>query len=110
MPKIQTPSLTGFNNSVVVGQTKFDVNKFTDLNSLYSLYKKDSFTTYKGMIYLWNQRKLMNTPLITMTELNNSVTYVNGAEGKFRYSIPYDLGKPYVVEDMTGDVERPGID
>lgn len=110
MATIQTPSLTGFNNSVVVGQTKFDVNKFTDLNSLYSLYKKDSFTTYKGMIHLWNQRKLMNTPLISLTELNNSVMYVNGPEGKFRYSIPYDLGLPYVVEDMTGDIERPGID
>jgi hypothetical protein len=110
MAKIQTPSLTGFNNSVVVGQTKFDVSKYTDLNSLYSLYKKDSFTTYKGMIHLWNQRKLMNTPLISQTELNNSVMYVNGAEGKFRYSIPYDMGLPYSVEDMTGDVERPGID
>lgn len=110
MATIQTPSLTGFNNSVVVGQSKFDVNKFTDLNSLYSLYKKDSFTTYKGMIHLWNQRKLMNTPLITMTELNNSVMYVNGQEGKFRYSVPYDLGLPYMVEDLTGDIEKPGID
>lgn len=110
MAKIQTPSLTGFNNSIVVGQSKFDVNKFTDLNSLYSLYKKDSFTTYKGMIHLWNQRKLMNTPLISQAELNNSVMYVNGAEGKFRYSVPYDLGLPYVVEDLTGDIEKPGID
>lgn len=110
MPSIQTPSLTGFNNSVVVGQTKFDITKFTDLNSLYSLYKKDSFTTYKGMIYLWNQRKLMNTPLLSYTELQNSVMYVNGPEGKFRYSIPYDLGMPYSVEDMTGDIEKPGID
>lgn len=110
MAQIQTPSLTGFNNSVVVGQTKFDVNRFTDLNSLYSLYKKDSFTTYKGMIYLWNQRKLMNTPLLSYAELSRSVMYVNGPEGKFRYSVPYDLGMPYMVEDMTGDIEKPGID
>ena len=108
--KIQAPSLTGFNNSVVVGQSKFDVNKFTDLNSLYSLYKKDSFTTYKGMIYLWNQRRLMNTPLISMAEMQNSVMYLNGAEGKFRYSVPYDLGLPYIVEDMTEGIEKPGID
>jgi hypothetical protein len=110
MAQIQTPSLTGLNNSVIVGQTKFDIGKMTDLNSLFSLYKKDSFTTYKGMIHLWNQRRLMNTPLISMTELMNSVMYVNGAEGKFRYSIPYDLGLPYSVEDMTGDIEKPGID
>lgn len=104
------PGLTAFNNSVVVGQSKFDVNKFTDLNSLYSLYKKDSFTTYKGMIHLFNQRKLMNTPLISQTELMNSVMYVNGAEGKFRYSIPYDLGLPYIVENLASGIAKPGMD
>jgi hypothetical protein len=104
------PGITAFNNSVVVGQSKFDVGKFTDLNSLFSLYKKDSFTTYKGMIHLWNQRKLMNTPLISQTELMNSVMYVNGAEGKFRYSVPYDLGLPYIVENLAADITKPGID
>jgi hypothetical protein len=104
------PGLTAFNNSVVVGQSKFDVNKFTDLNSLYSLYKKDSFTTYKGMIHLFNQRKLMNTPLISQAELMNSVLYVNGAEGKFRYSVPYDLGLPYIVEDLSASIDKPGLD
>ena len=110
MPQIQNPSLTGFNNSVIVGQHRFDAQKFTDLNSLYSLYKKDSLTTYKGMIHLFNQRKLMNTPLISMTELNNSVILVNGAEGKFRYSVPYEIGLPYIVECMTKDIQKPGID
>lgn len=110
MAQVQIPSLTSLNNSLVVGQSRFDVNKFTDLNSLYSLYKKESFTTYKGMIHLWNQRRLMNTPLINMTEMNNSVMYINGAEGKFRYSVPYNIGLPYVVEDLTGDIEKPGID
>lgn len=110
MAQIQIPSLTSLNNSLVVGQSRFDVNKFTDLNALYTLYKKESFTTYKGMIHLWNQRQLMNTPLINMTEMNNSVMYINGAEGKFRYSVPYNIGLPYIVEDMTGDIEKPGID
>jgi len=110
MAQVQIPSVTSLNNSLVVGQTRFDVNKYTDLNSLYSLYKRESFTTYKGMIHLWNQRRLMNTPLISMTEMNNSVMYINGAEGKFRYSVPYNIGLPYMVEDMTGDIQRPGID
>lgn len=110
MAEIQAPTLSQFNNSVIVGESKFNINKFTDLNSLYMLYKKDSFTTYKGMISLFNQRKLMNTPLINMTELNNSVMYVNGAEGKFRYSVPYELGLPYVVENLTRDIQKPGID
>jgi hypothetical protein len=110
MAQIQIPSLTSLNNSLVVGQSRFDVNKFTDLNSLYSLYKRESFTTYKGMIHLWNQRRLMNTPLINMTEMNSSVMYINGAEGKFRYSVPYNIGLPYIVEDLTGGIEKPGID
>jgi hypothetical protein len=52
----------------------------------------------------------MNTPLINMTEMNSSVMYINGAEGKFRYSVPYNIGLPYIVEDLTGGIEKPGID
>lgn len=110
MSQIQVPSFSGLNNSVFVGATKFDPNKFTDMNWLYTNYKKDSFTTYKGMISLWNQRKLMSTPLISMTELSNSVMTVPNTEGRLRYSIPYDLGLPYIVEDMTSEVDKPGID
>ena len=54
------------NNATVVrmGQHRMDFNKFTDLNSLYTLFKKDSFTTYKGLIHLWNQYRVMHTPLL----------------------------------------------
>jgi hypothetical protein len=104
------PSITGFNNSVIVDSYRFDAAKMTDLNSLYSLFKKDSFTTHKGMISLWNQRQLMNTPLLNLTELANSVIYVNGPEGKFRYSVPYEIGLPYITEDVATDIEKPGID
>lgn len=110
MSQVQVPSFNSLNNSVVVGATKFDPSKFTDLNWLYTNYKKDSFTTYKGMINLWNQRKLMSTPLLSMTELTNSVITVPNVEGRLRYSIPYDLGLPYVLEDLTGDLDKPGID
>lgn len=110
MSQVQVPSFSGLNNSVFVGATKFDPSKFTDLNWLYTNYKKESFTTYKGMISLWNQRKLMSTPLISMTELNNSVMTVNNIEGRMRYSIPYDLGLPYVLEDLTTGIDKPGID
>ncbi len=110
MSQIQTPSLTGFNNSVIVGTSRFNAEKFTDLNAIYTMYKKESLTTYKGMISLFNQRKLMNTPLISMAELQNSVIYVNGPEGKFRYSVPYEIGLPYVVEHMARDIAKPGID
>lgn len=110
MSQVNVPSFNSLNNSVFVAATKFDPSKFTDLNWLYSTYKRESLSTYKGMISLWNQRKLMSTPLISMTELSNSVMTVPNSEGRLRYSIPYDLGLPYVIDDLTDGIDKPGID
>lgn len=105
-----THPVNQLNNAVVMYQTKFDPSKFTDQNWLYNNYKQDSFTTYKGLISLWNQRSVINTPLIQMSELNNSVMYVPNTEGRFRYSIPYDVGYPKVVENIEADNPAPGKD
>lgn len=110
MADLKVPSLNGLNNALIVGQTKFDPKKFTDLNFLYNNYSKDSFTVYKGLLSLWNQRSIINTPLINMTELKNNVMYIPNTEGRFRYSIPYDLGLPFVVEDVDPTNPRQGID
>jgi hypothetical protein len=110
MADFKVPSLNTLNNSVIVGQTKFDPQKFTDLNFLYNNYSRDSFTVYKGLLSLWNQRSILNTPLINMTELKNNVMYIPNTEGRFRYSIPYELGLPFVVEDVEPDNDKPGLD
>lgn len=110
MPALQTPSLNTLNGADIIGQTRFDPQKFTDLNALYTNYSKDSLTVYKGLLALWNQRSIINTPLINMTELQNNVMYIPNTEGRFRYSIPYDIGLPYVVEDVEPDNEKPGLD
>lgn len=110
MGELKTPTLNSLNNSIIVRQTKFDPSKFTDLNWLYTNYTKDSLTVYKGLLSLWNQRSIINTPLINMTELQNNVMYIPNTEGRFRYSIPYDLGLPYIVEDVESDNEKPGLD
>lgn len=110
MADFKVPSLNTLNNSVIVGQTKFDPQKFTDLNFLYNNYSRDSFTVYKGLLALWNQRSILNTPLINMTELKNNVMYIPNTEGRFRYSIPYELGLPFVVENLEKDNEKPGLD
>ncbi len=98
------------NNAVIMRQTKFDPKKFTDLNFLYNNYTKDSFTVYKGLLSLWNQRSIINTPLLEMTEMTKSVMYLPNTEGRFRYSIPYRLGLPYVVENLEADNVAPGKD
>lgn len=104
------PSINSLNGAMVIGTTKFNPTKFTDLNWLYTNYAKDQQTVYKGLLSLWNQRSIINTPLLNMTELNNSVMYIPNMEGRFRYSIPYDLGLPYITEDVEKDNNRPGID
>lgn len=101
---------TSFNNSLVIQQSEFKWGKYTDANTLYSWYQKDSFNNYKGMLSLWNQRKLVNTPLLNMTELQNNVVYVNGAEGQFTYDIPYELALPYIKENLVSGLTQPGID
>lgn len=98
------------NNATVIYQSRFDPKKFTDQNFLYNNYTKDSFTTYKGLLALWNQRGIINTPLLQYAELNRSVMYVPNTEGRFRYSIPYDLSLPYVVENIEKDNAAPGRD
>lgn len=102
--------LTTFNNSLVIAQTKFQFDKFTDLNSLHSLYGRDRLTTYKGMIRLFNQKRLMNTPLLDLIAQQNAVEYVNGPEGRYRYGVPFNMDFPYIVEDLSGDNPFPGID
>lgn len=107
---MSNPTLTTFNNSLVVQQSEFKTSKYTDTNTIYQWYRKDTFTNYKGMLALWNQRRLVNTPLLNMTELKNNVVYVNGAEGKFSYSVPYEIGLPVIVENVAVGNSYPGID
>lgn len=106
----QVPSLNSLNNAVIVGQTKFDPKRFTDLNFLYNNYSKDSFTVYKGLLALWNQRSIINTPLINMTELKNNVMYLPNTEGRFRFSVPYEIGSPTIVKNLESSTAKPGLD
>lgn len=106
----QSGGVNQINNATVMFQSRFDPKKFTDQNFLYNNYTKDSFTVYKGLLSLWNQRSIINTPLLQMTELNNSVMYVPNTEARFRYSIPYDLGAPYIVENIEKENPFPGRD
>lgn len=98
------------NNATVIYQSRFDPQQFTDQNFLYNNYQKDSFTVYKGLLSLWNQRGIINTPLLEMTELRNSVMYVPNTEGRFRFSIPYDLGLPHITENLERENAAPGRD
>jgi hypothetical protein len=106
----QTNGVNQVNGATVIYQSKFDPKKFTDTNFLYNNYRKDNFTVYKGLLSLWNQRSIINTPLLSLTELKNNVMYVPNTEGRFRYSIPYELGSPFIVENLEAENAAPGRD
>jgi hypothetical protein len=84
-----------------VGSRAMNIDRYTDVNSLYHLYKRDSFKINKGMLALFNRKKLMSTPILNMTELNNSVVYVNGPEGKFGYQVEYEIDYPYSLGNVN---------
>lgn len=98
------------NNATVMFQSKFNPQKFTDQNFLYNNYSRDSLTVYKGLLNLWNQRGVLQTPLLNLTELKNSVMYVPNMESRFRFSIPYEVGLPFVVENLEADNQFAGRD
>lgn len=98
------------NNATVMFQSKFNPQKFTDQNFLYNNYSRDSLTVYKGLLNLWNQRGVLHTPLLNLTELKNSVMYVNNMESRFRFSIPYEVGLPFIVENLEADNPFTGRD
>ncbi len=104
----QPQQLSAFNQSVVVADHKHVVGKHTEANSLYAAFKRDPFTTNIGMLKLFNQRNLMNTPILLATEARKNVMFLNGAEGKLRYQLPYELELPHIVEDITDATAKPG--
>lgn len=110
MAEFQAPSINQFNGAQIIGTTKWDPKRYTDLNWIYNNYSKDSLTVYKGLLRLWNQRSIINTPLINMTELKNNVMYIPNTEGRFRASVPYDLACPQTVVDLHPDEEKVGLD
>lgn len=104
------PTFNSFNNNIVVRQTEFRPGRMVDANSIYTLFNRDRFSVYRGMISAWNQAKLINTPLYNMTELQNNVIYVNGAEGEFEFTMPYVLDYPRIMEDVTDPTDlKPGL-
>lgn len=99
------PAVQVINNSLLVKQSEYKLGGHTEENTIYEWFSKDSFTNYKGMLHIWNQRGLCNTPLLNMTDLKDNVIYVNGPNGEWSYSVPYQLGLPYIVENLIpGDV------
>ena len=66
----------------------------------------------KGMIGIWNQAKLVNTPLTQITTPTNMI-YVNGDEGSFTFTMPYTISTSLIdfasdpdMDLATREIER----
>lgn len=107
-----TISFRKLGNSQLIGESAFKLGgAFTDVNHLFNLYGEDPYTTHLGVVNLWNQMKWVNTPLLSQTELNKNVMFVNGMDARITFTVPYDLEGIRVIEDPNDPtIAKLGID
>lgn len=105
-------TFNSFGNNLVIGKSQFKTGgKFTDQNHLFALYDEAPFTTHLGLITAFNQMKLVSTPLINQTELKKNIILVNGMQGRFTFTMPFELQGVRVIEDINdATVAKLGID
>lgn len=105
-------TFNSFGNNLVIGKSQYKTGgKFTDQNHLFALYDEAPFTTHLGLITAFNQMKLVSTPLINQTELRKNVILVNGMNGRFTFTMPFELQGVRVIEDINdATIAKLGID
>lgn len=102
-----------FGNNIVLEKMDYRMaGNFADENKLMNLLSGGEGVNrqHLGILTLFNQFQLVNTPLLKMTELAKNTLYVNGDDGEFTFDVPYTLEMPTIREDLTGDNAKPGID
>jgi len=102
-----------FGNNIVLEKMDYRMaGNFADENKLLNLLAGGEGVNrqHLGILTLFNQFQLVNTPLLKMTELAKNTLYVNGDDGEFTFDIPYTLEMPTIREDLSGDSTSVGID
>ena len=106
-------TLKNFGNNLVIERMDYRMaGNYADENKLLNLLAggEGLKTQHLGILSLFNQYQLVNTPLLKMTELAQNTLYVNGDDGEFTFDVPYSLEMPTIREDMTGDNDKVGVD
>jgi len=102
-----------FGNNIVLEKMDYRMaGNIADENKLLNLLAGGEGVNrqHLGILTLFNQFQLVNTPLLKMTELAKNTLYVNGDDGEFTFDIPYTLEMPTIREDLSGDSTSVGID
>ena len=106
-----SPTFQNFGNNLVVKKSDYRFNgTFTDQNHLLNLFGDDIRTTHLGTLSLFNQWSLINTPLLSMTELKKNAIYLNGDTGEMTFNVPYKLEGVALKESSAINNPKPGID
>jgi len=99
--------VNGMNRGVAIQHTMMDfAGKHSEMQTVNNFL--DQNIQYKGLMKLWNQFSMINTPLISATELAGNVEETNGFGSTITYSVPFKKGLPFIKEDLTGENERVG--
>lgn len=102
-----------FGNNLLLERFDYRMaGNFTDENKIMNLLSGTEATNrvHLGLLSLFNQMQLVNTPLLNMTELAGNTLYVNGDEGEFTFDVPYTLEMPTIREDLSGSNPKVGQD
>ncbi|GAB3975854.1 hypothetical protein GCM10028806_34340 [Spirosoma terrae] len=100
--------VNGLQHGVAMGRTQLNLGtKHTEANTVTQML--GSQQQYLGLLKLWNHYQIVNTPIISMTELSGNVQYTNTMGEQLTYTVPYKTSLPKVLEDIAGDQDRVGI-
>jgi hypothetical protein len=98
----------GLNRGIAISNVKIEKGfKHSELATVTS--SLGSQDQYLGLLKLWNQYHLLNTPIMSMTELSNNVIYTDGLGQALTYSVPYKVSLPFIVEDICGTNDKVGL-
>lgn len=109
MAKTSLPSFSTFNGYTVIERHAMNWNLFSDSSHIYNTFGQSPFIDHLGLVTPFNQYGLVNTPILNMINFKKSVIYLNNLEGKFRFTMPFKRGLPYIVDTKyTNTIEQPG--
>lgn len=100
--------VNGINRGVAIDSVKLELGtKHTEANSLASIMGPQNH--YLGLMKLWDQYQILQTPIISATELAKNVLYTNTLGESLSYSVKTKYALPYVVVDINGDGDKLGV-
>lgn len=102
-----------FGNNLLIEKMDYRMaGNFADENKLLNLLAggEGIKTQHLGILSLFNQYQLVNTPLLKMTELSKNTIFVNGDDGEFTFDVPYTLEMPTIRQDLNPDTDKVGVD